>query len=1123
MPWYDENIPANWETALEKYNGAEFQLEIVFDPENRNVLITDSYDIVEVSAINIKKELDPEFGLTPTINGVSMTFNDPEGMFNPDNTSGIFYDYTPVGKTIVARLRNITSTTLQTITVFTGKIDRLPQLQLGFSSLICSDRRKYILNQKLVGADSDSTKKLMTMNAAGGLVSSVNYSNTWNASPYDFEATGGALPTGLTLSSTGTISGTPTESGTFDFTVKATNANGEYHAIDCELYVDPNLNEDFTSALGLGDYTEVDKSTTTSLATNESWYRVTFNGNYEWDADSDDAPHLYLDSPSGLSGDWTVYGKVKNGFDGQNANYVGLYVRTGTNEGYIVGCKSTGTSGTFGAAVYRVSDSNNIHNTAITTDTIWVKIKKSSGTYYFYYREGDSDSWTSLTNDSTESSTPTQVGFMVMADVTGNGYGEIDKMYYSYGVAYSTTLKSSGGGGDYSYAVTVGALPTGLSLSSAGVISGTPTEARTGAFSITVTDGNGDTLEEDFSLSISETIYIYPSVLPDATKDESYSESFTIYGNGEFDRTQVTIGDNCALGLWTIMFTSSTNFKITGPSISDTTGATDEEFSISNVITIPVAAWSGNFIENDTVTFITGISYENTNAVTLLYNIYTAFGVANKFLDCSSFFGDKEVGTLYQNVSAGGTTNLITTNADFETYSGTQDDGTADTFTDWSRITAAGREVEATATVQTGSNAIKINSGGSGTSSLYRTISVTSGNYYRLTFYTRGDGAAQGRYQVRDLTNADDIRAIGNTGVTAATYTQVTYDFQAPTGCSQIRILLANSSVSGVVYYDNTSLVEMPKLRISVDVPTIIKTGETVSIYGGGTTEEVEIAEGNSDSTSYPPYIDLFVASLSNSFSSDAIVTWKQRGTKDIDYSFDEFWNYCDLNKFNPSITFDRDINALEALELVGIHAGIYVMHSRGVERVAGLVQRWDETLTEINDATTLSNSVNVDSVEVFNDFVANYGYDYINRKFTKSYRYPETDAANASFSTHGYKRQKTLDLPGYYSESVVQTLLTNLYNIFSDGLRLISFETDLKTLVCNIGERYDFDANYPDITTEIEIYGYTLNLLQKYSVVLNAVDRSHITYTYSPFLEMPDGTPIETPDGVKIRRPETW
>ena len=53
-------------------------------------------------------------------------------------------------------------------------------------------------------------------------------------------------------------------------------------------------------------------------------------------------------------------------------------------------------------------------------------------------------------------------------------------------VAYaSTTLTASGGSAPYSYAVTAGALPAGLTLSPAGVISGTPTAA--GPFNITVT------------------------------------------------------------------------------------------------------------------------------------------------------------------------------------------------------------------------------------------------------------------------------------------------------------------------------------------------------------------------------------------------------------------------------------------------------------------------------------------------------------------------------------------------------------------------------------------------------------------------------------------------------------
>ncbi|NCT70124.1 MAG: hypothetical protein GXC75_04215 [Xanthomonadaceae bacterium] len=44
--------------------------------------------------------------------------------------------------------------------------------------------------------------------------------------PYIFAVTTGALPAGLTLASNGTLSGTPTAGGSFNFTVSATDANG---------------------------------------------------------------------------------------------------------------------------------------------------------------------------------------------------------------------------------------------------------------------------------------------------------------------------------------------------------------------------------------------------------------------------------------------------------------------------------------------------------------------------------------------------------------------------------------------------------------------------------------------------------------------------------------------------------------------------------------------------------------------------------------------------------------------------------------------------------------------------------------------------------------------------------
>ena len=68
---------------------------------------------------------------------------------------------------------------------------------------------------------------------------------------------------------------------------------------------------------------------------------------------------------------------------------------------------------------------------------------------------------------------------------------------------YEETLEAVGGTGEYTWSIVSGNLSEGLSLSSAGVISGTPTAAGTSDFTVEVNDGEANVTAE-LSILVSE-------------------------------------------------------------------------------------------------------------------------------------------------------------------------------------------------------------------------------------------------------------------------------------------------------------------------------------------------------------------------------------------------------------------------------------------------------------------------------------------------------------------------------------------------------------------------------------------------------------------------------------------
>ncbi|WP_042415288.1 putative Ig domain-containing protein [Streptacidiphilus anmyonensis] len=103
----------------------------------------------------------------------------------------------------------------------------------------------------------------------------------------------------------------------------------------------------------------------------------------------------------------------------------------------------------------------------------------------------------------------------------------------SLGKPYSQSLTASGGTGAYTWQVSSGALPAGLTLSpDSGVISGTPTTAGTASFSLRLTDAGPPTefAVKKLQLTVVNAVLVGNSGLPEATLGTAYSRTLTAVG-----------------------------------------------------------------------------------------------------------------------------------------------------------------------------------------------------------------------------------------------------------------------------------------------------------------------------------------------------------------------------------------------------------------------------------------------------------------------------------------------------------------------------------------------------------------------------------------------------------------
>ncbi len=273
------------------------------------------------------------------------------------------------------------------------------------------------------------------------------YSQTLTASGgtpgYTFVVSAGALPAGLTLSASGVLSGTPTASGSFNFTATATDSG--------------------TPTSGSRAYTLTVAGATVIL------------------------PATTL--PAGTAGQ--AYSSAITPATGGIAPY-----------SYAL------TAGALPAGITLNSSSGALSGTTTSVGSF---------------------SFTVTATDST-SGTPSQGtrGYTLNIAAPTIAVAPSTVPTATRGTAYSQTLNASGGTAAYTYAITSGALPAGITLASNGTLSGTAMVEGTFNFTVQATDANSFTGTQAYSLTVAGPNLVLPaSALPAGTAGQAYAAAIT--------------------------------------------------------------------------------------------------------------------------------------------------------------------------------------------------------------------------------------------------------------------------------------------------------------------------------------------------------------------------------------------------------------------------------------------------------------------------------------------------------------------------------------------------------------------------------------------------------------------
>ena len=381
---------------------------------------------------------------------------------------------------------------------------------------------------------------ITTASLPNGVIStpySQTLASSGGTSPITWSISAGTLPNGLSLASaTGIISGTPSATGTSNFTVKATDSTtptAQTATQALSITVSPALTIT-TASLPNG---AVGGSYSQALASSGG------NGTITWSISAGSLPN-------GL----TLTGNTIAGIP--SANGTSTFTVTATDSTTptaqtaskslsitvspaLTVATSSLPNGVVGASYSQTLTSSGGNGTitwSISAGTLPIGLSLASATGIISGTPSANGTST-FTVTATDSTTPTAQTASKSISITVSPALTVTTTSLPNGVvgaSYSQTLASSGGNGAITWSISAGSLPNGLSLASTtGVISGTPTAGGTSTFTVTATDSTtptAQTASKSLSITVGTGLAVTTSTLPNGVVGASYSQTLTSSG-----------------------------------------------------------------------------------------------------------------------------------------------------------------------------------------------------------------------------------------------------------------------------------------------------------------------------------------------------------------------------------------------------------------------------------------------------------------------------------------------------------------------------------------------------------------------------------------------------------------